>query len=307
MNARKVVIGLLLGALAGGCRASNVGLGAGDGGQAVTPERPARPPVIPNLDASPASDAAAANPAPPPADGSTPAPDGAPTAPPDAATVDATTTPPAADAARSDVASPVDAPTAPVVPDGCGIVTCDGVATRRDCCRAWYFFALESEDRNYVQRDALVTSFTKGADVRATYAFDRAGQDGAVGMLLDRPRRPTTIRVTSQFRRRGRAATLRHRGGRERQRWLRLRARGRRPGRSRSAPALLGKPDGHSGPDQHPHPGARARAGEHPGDGDGGAVAAGSRSAPVQVVAPPCRGPILCAPSPGSSGGRWRT
>ncbi len=192
------MIGLLLGALAGGCRASNVGLGAGDGGQAVTPEWPVRPPVIPNLDASPASDAAAANPAPPPADGSTPAPDGAPTAPPDATTVDATTTPPAADAARSDVASPVDAPTAPGVPDGCGIVTCDGVATRRDCCRAWYFFALESEDCNYVQRDALVTSFTKGADVRATYAFDRAGQDGAVGMLLDSPRRPTTIRVTSQ-------------------------------------------------------------------------------------------------------------
>ena len=79
------------------------------------------------------------------------------------------------------------------------MVSCDGVAASHDCCRAWYFFGLESEDRNQVQRDGLVTSFVKGADVRASYAFDRAGQDGAVGMLLDRPRRLTAIRVTNQF------------------------------------------------------------------------------------------------------------
>ena len=79
------------------------------------------------------------------------------------------------------------------------MVSCDGVAARHDCCRAWYFFGLESEDCNQVQRDGLVTSFVKGADVRASYAFDRAGQDGAVGMLLDRPRRLTAIRATTQF------------------------------------------------------------------------------------------------------------
>ena len=79
------------------------------------------------------------------------------------------------------------------------MVACDGVATSRACCRAWYFFGLESEARGQVQRDALVTSFNKGADVRATFAFDLAGQDGAVGMLLDRPRRLAVVRVTSQF------------------------------------------------------------------------------------------------------------
>ena len=198
MNVRGVAIWLLLGALAAGCRASHTGLGIGDGAAPVTPERPARPPVIPNMDASPTADGATANPPPPSADGSTPALDGASTVPTDAAPGDATTAPPQVDARPpSDVAFPVDAAT-PVVPQGCGIVSCDGVAGRRDCCRAWYFFALESEDRNFVQRDALVTSFSKGTDVRAMYVFDRAGQDGAVGMLLDRPRRPMVIRVTSQ-------------------------------------------------------------------------------------------------------------
>ena len=79
------------------------------------------------------------------------------------------------------------------------MVSCDGVATAHGCCRAWYYFGLESEDRNQVQRDQLVSSFSKGTDVRASYTFDRAGQDGAVGMLLDKPRRLSAIRVTSQW------------------------------------------------------------------------------------------------------------
>jgi hypothetical protein len=88
---------------------------------------------------------------------------------------------------------------APSILDGCQIVSCDGVRTKHDCCRAWFFFGLESEDRNQVQRDQLVTSFNKGADVRASYAFDRAGQDGAVGMILSTPRRVSAIKVTSEW------------------------------------------------------------------------------------------------------------
>jgi hypothetical protein len=91
-----------------------------------------------------------------------------------------------------------DAPV-PAAPDGCQIVSCDGMATRRDCCRAWYFFALDSEDRNQVQRNELVKSFSKGVDVRASYAFDRTGQDGAVGMFLDRPRRVNAIKVSTEW------------------------------------------------------------------------------------------------------------
>lgn len=105
---------------------------------------------------------------------------------------DAAATP---DAARRPDAPPA-VPPMPALPRGCGLVACDGVATAHGCCKVWYDFALESEDRNQVARDDLVTSFEIGAtDVRASFLFDRAGQDGAVGMLLDRPRRPTAIRV----------------------------------------------------------------------------------------------------------------
>jgi hypothetical protein len=94
---------------------------------------------------------------------------------------------------------PPDAPTSPPLPGGCAVAACDGAAGNHSCCRAWYYFALDSEDRGQVQRNELVTSFVKDTDVRASYAFDRAGQDGAVGMLLDRPRRPGAIRVTSSW------------------------------------------------------------------------------------------------------------
>jgi hypothetical protein len=204
MTARTIAVGLLLAALPAGCQTSNKGLvgdasSLSDGDPPVAPERPAPPPIVPNLDASPAPDdgpPASPDAGPPAADatagGTTPA---------DAAPGDAAATmPPPNDARPSpDLAATVDTAPAPVIPAGCGIVSCDGVATRRDCCRAWYFFGLDSEDRNQTQRDGLVTSFTKGADIRATYAFDRAGQDGAVGVLLDRPRRLTSVRVTSQF------------------------------------------------------------------------------------------------------------
>jgi hypothetical protein len=202
MSARSVATWLLLGTLAAGCRASNDGLRGDpasrpDGDPPVAPERPVPPTIVPNLDASPASDG-----------GPTATPDaGTPTSsdaaggttPPDAAATDAATTAPLDARPPADVAAAVDATPAPTVPDGCQMVACDGVATGRACCRAWYFFGLESEARGQVQRDALVTSFTKGVDVRATFAFDLAGQDGAVGMLLDRPRRLAAVRVTSQF------------------------------------------------------------------------------------------------------------
>jgi hypothetical protein len=98
-----------------------------------------------------------------------------------------------------DAAPPPDAPPVMRPPSGCPIVSCDGLAGNRACCRAWYYFALESEDLGQVQRDELVTRFNAGADVQATYAFDRARQDGAVGMLLDRSRRVSAIRVTATW------------------------------------------------------------------------------------------------------------
>jgi hypothetical protein len=107
---------------------------------------------------------------------------------------------PLPDAAASDARAPDAAPDAPKVmmPDGCQMVTCDGVPTKHDCCQAWYFFGLESEDRGQVQRNDLVKTFTKGVDVRASYAFDRAGQDGVVGILLSRPRAVTAIRISAE-------------------------------------------------------------------------------------------------------------
>jgi hypothetical protein len=200
MNGRRVAIWLLLGALGTGCRTSDAGLivdgGGGVDGEAETPQRPAPPPIIPNLDAT-----AAPDPVPEDDAGTATATEaGRPADAGGIALPDAAATPAPVDARPApDLAAPADTAPATVVPDGCGMVSCDGVGTRRDCCRGWYFFALESEDRNQMQRDGLVTSFSKGADVRATYAFDRAGQDGAVGMLLDRLRRLTAIRVTSQF------------------------------------------------------------------------------------------------------------
>jgi hypothetical protein len=115
------------------------------------------------------------------------------TAPPDSAPR------PMADAARPpDATAPRDAPPPPEVPAGCQVVTCGGVAGDRGCCRAWFSFALESEDRGQVPRAALVTRYEEGDEVRASYAFDRIGQDGAVGMLLDRPRRLAAVRVISE-------------------------------------------------------------------------------------------------------------
>jgi hypothetical protein len=201
MDARTLTICLLLGTPLAGCRTNHTALlgdgSAGrDGEAAEPPQRPAPPPIVPGgLDGGSASpDAAPEDAATPVPDGSAPATDAAPTP-----MADATVMPPPVDARPPDLALPADVPPRVDVPDGCQMVSCDGVPTRHDCCRAWYFFGLESEDRNQVQRDQLVTSFSKGADVRASYVFDRAGQDGAVGMLLDRPRRVTAIRVANQF------------------------------------------------------------------------------------------------------------
>jgi hypothetical protein len=199
MDPRTTWAFVLLAAMASGCRANDTGLlrdgSAGQDAEVAEPsQRPAPPPIVLNLDGgiAPPVDAAPDDVGAPVADAGTllpdavtsPAADAAPP-PPDAR--------PTADTATADAAPPrVD------MLDGCQIVACEGMPTRHDCCRAWYHFALESEDRNQVQRDQLVTSFTKGADIRASYAFDRPGQDGAVGMLLDKPRRVTAIRIANQ-------------------------------------------------------------------------------------------------------------
>jgi hypothetical protein len=156
----------------------------GDGGLPASVDAPA-----PADARAPAGDAAGR-----PSDAAAP-PDTAPrdTAPPDAAPR------PMPDAARPpDSLAPRDAPPPPALSAGCQVVTCGGVAGDRGCCRAWFFFALESEDRGQVPRAALVTRYEEGDEVRASYAFDRVGQDGAVGMLLDRPRRLTAVRVISE-------------------------------------------------------------------------------------------------------------
>jgi hypothetical protein len=171
----------------GGRPATPVGDGASDADDPWGRRRPP-PTVFPG-----GLDAASPDAAPPPSDAAVPPPDAhAPDAsppdgrPPDGPAPDAR---PAADA-RPDVA---------VVLDGCQIVSCDGLATKHDCCRAWYYFALDSDERNQVQRDDLVKTFSKGADVRASYLFDGVGQNGAVGFLLDRARGVTAIRVASEW------------------------------------------------------------------------------------------------------------
>ena len=202
-------------ALATGCGRSNIPRPPDDpfgrGPAAPPPINPAGldgaslPDVPPASDGPTAADAAAdAAPAAvdvrPATDGGTapgrdgpapPAPDSrdGPGPPPDA-------TPPPADRAAP---LPPDGPTTPPLPAGCQVVSCDGVATDRTCCAAWYYFGLEAIERGGGQRDGLVTSFSKGADVRATFVFDGKGQTGAVGMLLGRVRRPTAVRVTSEW------------------------------------------------------------------------------------------------------------
>jgi hypothetical protein len=210
MRAGSVSLLVLALALPGACGVVPVELPeAGPASAVPPPGGPASPgaasprPPIDVADADAGLPPAVGAPAPPDAGAATADAAGRPadtTAPRDsAAPPDATVPRPMADAARPpDATAPRDAPPPPEVPAGCQVVTCGGVVGDRGCCRAWFSFALESEDRGQVPRAALVTRYEEGDEVRASYTFDRIGQDGAVGMSLDRPRRLAAVRVISE-------------------------------------------------------------------------------------------------------------